>query len=270
MTNRRYTVVLGALAIMVLLSGCSMVSVPSSGTDDGGPDSDPDPEVVFEGAYVHADELEDVQGVRTNNVTNGSESVIERVRVKQRPYVDERTKVLESPDPGRIGNVYVSNATENWFYYPNSSVAEYFAPEEPFTNEEVRSSRASMAEKQLENYSIEYRGTERVADRETHVLDVKAKNETVEKGISTIVGDTEYVFALETSNPAEDLRTVEQTLWIDTEYDYPLKEKVVFEQPNGERIVMTERFESVRFNTGLDDETFAFDPPENATVRDIS
>jgi len=52
------------------------------------------------------------------------------------------------------------------------------------------------------------------------------------------------------------------------EYDYPLKERVVFEEPNGERIVMTERFVSVAFNTGLEDETFAFEPPENATVEE--
>jgi len=42
----------------------------------------------------------------------------------------------------------------------------------------------------------------------------------------------------------------------------------VFEEPNGERIVMTERFVSVAFNTGLEDETFAFEPPENATVEE--
>jgi outer membrane lipoprotein-sorting protein len=114
-------------------------------------------------------------------------------------------------------------------------------------------------------YDLEYRGTERIADREAHVLAIEAKNEIVEEGISVIVGDTEFVYAIETSDPSDDLEAVEQTLWIDAEYEYPLKERVVFEEPDGERIVMTERFDSVAFNAGLEDETF--DPPTNATVN---
>ncbi|WP_254523466.1 LolA family protein [Natrinema caseinilyticum] len=270
MANRRHTAVLGLLALMVLLSGCSMISTPAAENEDGTTDTEPNLSKVFDGAYVHADDLEDVQGTRTNKVTNESETVVETVRVKTRPYINERTTVLDSADSGRIGNIYVSNATKNWFYYPDSNTAEYFVPDELFDNEETRSARAETADETLDKYNIEYRGTEQVANRETHVLDLEAKNETVEKEISAIVGETRFVFALETSNPKEKLRVVEQRLWIDTEYDYPLKEKVVFEEPDGERIVMTEQFESVTFNTGLDDETFSFQPLENATVRDIS
>lgn len=270
MANRRHTAVLGLLALMVLLSGCSMGSTPSAENEDGTTDPDPNLSKVFEGAYVHAEDLEDVQGTRTNKVTNGSETVIETARVKTRPYINERTTVLDSPDPGRIGNIYVSNATRNWFYYPESNTAEYFVPDEPFDDEEIQSDRAEMADENLDKYDLEYRGTEQVANRETHVLDLEAKNETVETEVSAIVGATRFVFALETSNPKEELRVVEQRLWIDTEYTYPLKEKVVFEEPDGERIIMTEQFESVTFNTGLDNETFSFQPPENATVRDIS
>ncbi|WP_226040958.1 DUF2092 domain-containing protein [Natrinema sp. DC36] len=273
MTTRRFAAVLGIIVVGVLLSGCIAFDAPSSGPDnpDGPDDSDgPDPEAVFEGAFVHADDLEDVQGNRTSEVTNGSVTVTELVRVQERPYIDERTEVLDASDPAAKGNVYVSNASKNWFYFPDSQVAQYFKPDEPFDNERVRSDRAKMADQQLEKYDLEYQGTEQIAGRDAHVLDVEAKNETVEKGISAIIGDTKFVYALETSDPKDELQAVEQTLWIDTEYDYPLKERVVFEQPNGERIVMTEQFESVSFNTGLDDETFTFEPPENATVQDIS
>ncbi|SEQ46057.1 LolA family protein [Natrinema salaciae] len=266
MTTRRLVAVLGIVLASVLLSGCVALDTPPDG--DEGPDVDP--EAVFEGAYVHADDLEDVQGNRTSEVTNGTVTVTERLRVHERPYVDERTEVLNASDPETIGNLYVSNATKNWFYYPDSQVAQYFEPDEPFESESVKANRTKMAERLLEQYDIEYRGTERVAGRETYVLDVEAKNETVEEGISAIVGDTKYVYAIETSSPRRELETVEQTLWIDTEYEYPLREKVVFEEPNGERIVLTERFESVSFNTGLEDETFAFEPPANATVQDIS
>ncbi|WP_408959222.1 LolA family protein [Natrinema sp. 74] len=266
MTNRRFAVILVLLAVSVSLSGCAALDTPSSEREA----STPDPEAVFEGAYVHADDLVDVTGVRRNKVTNGSHTLTEVMQVYDRPYVDQRTKVIDAPNSKRIGNVYVSNATKNWFYYPNAGVAQYVEPAEPFTNDEVRSSRAEMAAMNLEKYDIEYNGTDQVAGRETHVLDVEAKNETVEKGISAIVGDTEFVYALETSNPRKELRVVEQTLWIDTEYNYPLKEKVVFKVPGKERIVMVEQFESVTFNSGLDDETFAFEPPANATVQNIT
>lgn len=266
MTTRRFAAILSVVLVSALLSGC--VALDSS--PDDGNESEVDPEAVFEGAFVHADDLQDVQGNRTVNVTNGTVTMTERVRIQKRPYVDDRSVTLDSSDPATIGDVYVSNATRNWFYYPDAQLAQYFEPEEPFDNDAVRADRADMAERRLEQYDIEYRGTETVAGRETHVIDVEAKNETVEKGVSAIVGDTEYVYALETSSPKEELETVEQTLWIDAEYEYPLRSKVVFDVPDGERIVLTQRFESVAFNTGLEDETFAFEPPENATVEDIS
>lgn len=259
---------LALLALSVPLSGCAALDTPSSDSETA--DSDPDPEAVFEGAYVHADDLADVTGTRRYEATNGTHTLTEVVSVQKRPYVDERTTVVDASDPERIGNVYVSNATRNWFYYPDERVAEYFEPDEPFDDDEVRESRAEMAAEKLEKYDVEYNGTERVAGRKAHVLDVEAKNETVEKGISAIVGDTKYVYALETSDPREEYLTVEQTLWIDAEYEFPLKERVVYDGPGEERIVMTESYESVTFNGGLDDETFAFVPPENATVYDIS
>ncbi|MFC6769204.1 LolA family protein [Natrinema soli] len=268
MTTRRFAAVLGVIVVGVLLSGCVAFDAPSSDPNDPDDSDGPDPEAVFEGAFVHADDLEDVQGNRTTKVTNDSVTVTELVRVQKRPYIDERTEVLDASDPAARGNTYVSNATMNWFYYPDSQVAQYFEPDEPFDSETVRSDRGEMAAEKVDKYDLEYQGTEQIAGRDAHVLDVEAKNETVERGISAIIGDTEYVYALETSDPKDELQAVEQTLWIDTEYDYPLKERVVFEEPDGERIVMTERFESVAFNTGLDDETFAFEPPENATVEE--
>jgi outer membrane lipoprotein-sorting protein len=268
MATRRFAAVLGVIVVGVLLSGCVAFDSPSSDPNDPDDPDNPDPEAVFEGAFVHADNLEDVQGNRTTKVTNGSVTVTEVERVQKRPYVDERTEVLEASDSAAIGNIYVSNATMNWFYFPDSGVAQYFEPDEPFDDDAVRSDRAEIAAEKVEKYDLEYQGTEQIAGRDAHVLDVEAKNETVENGISAIIGDTKYVYALETSDPKEELQAVEQTLWIDSEYDYPLKERVVFEEPNGERIVMTERFVSVAFNTGLEDETFAFEPPENATVEE--
>ena len=132
----------------------------------------------------------------------------------------------------------------------------------------MRTARADEADRQLEFYDLEYRGTETVADRETHVLDVTAKDEAVTDGLSVLVGDTEFVYALETVDPASELEVTEQTIWIDTEYEYPLKERVVAEGVDGEAYEFTERFETVTFED-VDDGTFAFEPPANATVEEL-
>ncbi|SDQ44391.1 LolA family protein [Natronobacterium texcoconense] len=269
MAYRRVAPLLSILVIITLLAGCSLPA------GDSNPSTlEEDPADVFEGAFVHADELESVHGERTTEIVigNGSdaETRTERVAVYERPYVDYRSEVLESSEPDRVGDVYVSNASTTWWYDPDANAASYFAPEEPFDDDAVRSDRAEQADYQQDLYDLEYEGTETVADRDAHVLAVEAKNETVTEGLSVLVGDTEFVYALETVDPGEELVVHEQRLWIDAEYEFPLKEQLVVEaDEENERYVMTERFENVTFNGDVDDETFAFEPPENATVTDL-
>lgn len=268
MATRRLAAVLVVLVVTGLLAGCTALEDPATDPDTADSDSDPDPAAVFEGAYVYDEELEDLRGVRRVEMTDGDRTVTEVVRVEKRPYVDERSEVLEASDPAWVGNVYVSNATRNWNYDPDAGVAQYFEPAEPFDSDEVRSDRADMAAEKREVYDFEYRGTDRIADREAHVLAVEAKNETVERGVSAFVGNTKFVLPLETSDPSEDLDIVEQRLWIDTAYDYPLKERLVYETESGERYELTMTYASIAFNVGLEDERFAFEPPENATVEE--
>lgn len=269
MASQRFVAVLGALAILVLLGGCIAFSPPASDEpdpDDPKPD-DPEPAALFKSTFVYGDDLEDVSGEMTIEITGGDETISETVRVHERPYVDYYEEVLETTEPEQDGAIFASNASGAWWYYPESSLAQHHEADEPFESEAVRSDRAEMAEMQLEWYDLEYRGVEEVADRETHVLDVDLNEESVENGVSVLIGSTEYIYALETVEAPDELNIVEQTVWVDDEYDYPLKERMVFESADGERYEMTERFETVSFNNGLDDETFEFEPPENATVE---
>ncbi|APX00133.1 DUF2092 domain-containing protein [Halobiforma lacisalsi AJ5] len=286
MTSRRTAIVLCLLVLVVPLSGCVVLEDgddgPSTTAPKPGPEAEseqsPDPAAVFEGAFVHSEALENVRGERTTTVTIGepgdAETRTERVAVVERPYVEYRSEVLESSAPDRVGEVYVSNASVSWWYDPDGPSASYFPVEEPFDDDAVRADRAAQADRQSDLYDLEYLGTETVADREAHVLAVEAKNETVAEGISLLVGDTEFVYALETIDPTEKLVADEQRLWIDAEYEYPLKEELVVSAESADdadRYVMTERFETVTFNDGdVGDDTFAFDPPENATVTDLS
>ena len=259
MISRRAAAVIGVL-VLVLTSGCVAVAPPTN---------EPEPEAVFESAFVYGDNLEDVSGEVTVTVNGSNGTSTETLRVAERPYVDYRDEVLESTAPGRVGDQYISNASTTWWYYPQSEMAQRFEPAEPFDNDAVRADRAEQAAEYSQWYDLEYEGTEKVADREAHILDVEAKEEAVERGISVLVGDTEYVYAVETVEAPDDLTIVEQKIWIDTEYDYPLKERLVYEGPNGERHEMVHEFETVSFNEGIGDERFAFEPPEDTVVQEL-
>ncbi|WP_440769641.1 LolA family protein [Natronorubrum sp. DTA28] len=263
MASRRFNAVLGALVILVLIGGC--IAFSPSANDDPEPD-DPDPEALFESTYVYGDTLEDVSGEMTIEITGGNETVSETVRVHERPYVDYYEEVLETTEADQDGAIFASNASGAWWYYPESSLAQHHEADEPFESDAVRSDRAEMAQMHLEWYDLEYLGVETIADRETHVLDVDLNEEAVADGISVLIGSTEYVYALETVEAPDELNVVEQTVWVDDEYDYPVKERMVFEI-GGERYEMTEEFDTVSFNEGLADETFEFEPPENATIE---
>ncbi|WP_255192365.1 LolA family protein [Natronobeatus ordinarius] len=258
MRSRRLSIFLCLLAVVVL-AGCTFAETPSD---------EPDPDELWERTFVYDERLEDVTGERTSEATTNGETVSETVRVHERPFVDYRTEVLDSSNFDREGDVYVSNATITWWYDEGANAASYFQPDEPFGSEAVRDARAEQAAEQRDLVVLEYDGTETVADREAHVLVVEARNESVADGISLLVGDTEFVYALETVDPTESVGATEARVWLDAEFGYPLKEEVVFDVPGEEPYRYTERFETVSFNDGLEDEQFAFEPPADATVEE--
>ncbi|OVE86065.1 LolA family protein [Natronolimnobius baerhuensis] len=268
MTTRRVAALCGVLILMALVSGC--VTVPSS--DDPGSEADPDPEALFEGIFVYDDALEDVDGVVTGEWGGYNQTLSERERIQERPYTDSRTETLESTATDQPTPVFISNDTTRWWYYPDGEQADRYVPEgAPYDDNEIRTERATMAETERERYDLEYGGTDQIADREAHVLDLEPKNESVETGVSVLVGDSTYVFALETVDyeDEDELRTVSHTVWLDAEYNYPLKEAVVWERDDGSEYRITEGFESVTFNSGLEEETFEFEPPDDVDVYEL-
>lgn len=252
-----------ALALAVVAGGL-FIGLPSA-------DSPPAAEDVFEGAFVHAEDLEGVAGVQVTTLERDGEVVRhERLAVRERPYTDYRHEILDSSDPDRIDEVYVSNAAGSWWYHPDEGTVTAYEPAEPFDDDAVRESRAEQADRQQRLYDLDYRGTETVADREAHRLAVTARNESTTAGISLLVGDVEFVYAAATIDPTAELHVVEQTVWIDAEHDYPLAERLVVEDPDGDRYVLAERFESARFDPGFETGAFDFDPPANATVERVT
>lgn len=254
------------LAVVALLG----VGTPIESFDDGERtgDDELDPEILFEQGFVHGDELESVSGQRVTEATDGTRTVRTVHRVVERPYVEYRSEVIDAEDPTAVGDTFVSNATTTWWYDADEHEVEYLAVEEPFDDEAVEAARAEEAARQRELVEVTYRGTETVADRETHVIDVTATNETV-AGVSLLVGDLELVREVESTESRDDLAIVEWTVRIDAEYGYPLAETVVVDGSDGE-YVLSERFETVSFNDDLREEPFVFEPPPDAEVRSLS
>lgn len=270
-----------SLAAVVLLAVVALlgVGVPAAllGVDaptvlpdegDPSPDAEPDPDALFERGFVHGDGLESVSGERVTEVTDGTDTVRFVHHVAERPYVEYRSEVIEAEDPDTVGDAFVSNATTTWWYDADDHEVEYLTVEEPFDDAAVEAARAEEAERQRELVEVTYRGTETVADRETHVIDVTAVNETI-AGVSLLVGDIELVHEVESSESRSDLEITEWTVRIDAEYGYPLAETVVVDGDDAE-YVLEERFETVTFNDDLSEGTFVLDPPADAEVRSLS
>jgi len=90
--------------------------------------------------------------------------------------------------------------------------------------------------------TVQYRGTETVAGRSTYVIDLQPV--------------------------ADNASLVEATLWLDTEYLYPIKRHTVVDR-HGERYEFTSVPQNVTFNPDFPADTFAFDPEslsENVSV----
>lgn len=267
MIRSRATWLAVVVAALALAAGCVAIGPLA---DEPPAEDEPDPEMLFDHAFVYDEDLQDVSGERLTTVEVADERRTELVAVDERPYVEYRSEVLDSSLPDREGDVYASNASTTWWYDATENAATYYEVEEPFDTDAVRDDRAERADDHREQYDLSYEGTGTIADREAHELRAELRNETVERGLSILVGDTEFVYALETVDPGEEFDVVEQRLWIDDEFGYPLKEQWISETPDGERVVYTERFESVSFNVGLADETFTFEPPADASVVDDS
>lgn len=96
-----------------------------------------------------------------------------------------------------------------------------------------------------DRFGVSYNGTTTVSGRKTYVLHI-APRET---------------------NGSSAFEDYAQTIYVDAEYFFPLKYHTQMTL-DGDHMNMTVVYRNVTFNPGLDNSTFQFDPPENATVSE--
>lgn len=92
-------------------------------------------------------------------------------------------------------------------------------------------------------YAVSFDGTETVGERRTYVVELRR-----------------------TGAGGEPVANYTQTLWLDTEWYYPLQRQTAWRQ-GGNRTLITTTYTNVTFNPGLSGSTFDFEPPPNTTIE---
>lgn len=111
----------------------------------------------------------------------------------------------------------------------------------------------------VDEFEVRYVGTDRVADRDAHVVVFTADGET-DASLTLLVGGSEYQLA--EASVGDRLGLDEHRLWIDVEHAHPLMEQSTLVGPDGQEVTVTDRYEHIRFDTVTD--AIEFDVPADA------
>ncbi|WP_340100156.1 hypothetical protein [Salinibaculum salinum] len=90
------------------------------------------------------------------------------------------------------------------------------------------------------------------------------------EGTDTVAGREVYVISIRPTATADNATTLEeykQTMHVDAEWFLPLETHIEWVSDD-RRIESTTTYRNVTFEPGIDDDTFRFEPPENATIVD--
>jgi outer membrane lipoprotein-sorting protein len=261
---RRRTLIALVTAALLVTSGCASVQVLGTDAEQSPPDAD----VIQRLGSLETLEATRAATVDYNGSVNETKSVIRLDRSTSPPEVFRR---VLAPDD-RAGDVSVYNESVSLQYdasentvtrRPNKrehgasvyNFSEYVASivaaardgdtdtadtVSPLPMVPASSDTAQIPAEKFDEFRVEYLGTDTVAGRVAHGFEVTGTSEAA--------------------------LSMNQTLWLDSEYFYPLQvdQRVELENRTYEaHVALT----AVSFNPALDEDAFAFDVPENATVE---
>lgn len=264
---RHRTLLAAAVAVLLVVSGCT--ALPSFGEADQSP---PDVDVVDR--YESLESLEAVQEstIDYGNSTNESRSTVRIDFTSDPPRQFQRVR---SPED-RAGDVTVVNASGALIYDASDNAvtrvpqtetrttarqnrSDYFARiVDAARSDEVAKPSSGVSPlpvvpatgggpqipaDAIEGFDVEYLGTETVAGRTAHGFEMTATSEAA--------------------------LSLNQTLWLDDEYYYPLKTHQVLDYGN-RTIETTTQLTKVAFNPDLSADAFEFSVPEDASVETLN
>ncbi len=206
--------------------------------DDDGDEELPDADALLEAATEAESSVETVQGIQTITMDDGTETVTTTQEVWERGPDQYRADIVEADDPEPI-DVIVSDGSTMWMYDEDDN--EAVRMELGFDQADQEALNDGFVEAFTNDTDVTIEGTDTVADRDVYVLE--------------LTGD------------GDDALYESATLWIDQETDYPVKQEIT--PTVGESVTTTTAFEEVAFDEEIDDEVFAFEPPEDAEIREF-
>lgn len=223
MSHRRLT--LGVILVAVLAASAGCASTISE---------NPDPERVGDQIQQRMDKIDSVQGTKVLRITTDGETNTTVSEYVRQPPSKVRSEVIEGSGYRSEGDFRVNTGETSY---------SYDASENTYTKYEIDHNRsgqylaAEAIDRLLNRSDVSYEGTDTVAGRNVHVVEVIR---------------TEH-----------DSTT---TLKVDQEYWYPLALKTT-SSFNGTETTLSWSHRNVSFNEPINDGAFTFDPPEEAELE---
>lgn len=249
------------LAIILAVSlVAGAIYVGGFGADE--PDSDKLVKDVLDGS----DGFETITGTRHKEIVTQNDgnvsvtSVTEKVWL--RPPDQQRREIISSDGYQDVtaGDVRVINgSTLQWYWTEGERMVVDDEWEPDVGQFDVRHAE--------EDYETEYVGTDTVAGRETHVVEITpSDNSSVQAALTLHVGDNDLdVTTVTVADANETNVSYTTTWWIDTETGYPLKERIESNANTWSRN-RTTVYQEVTFDAEIPDERFTINPPDGTFV----
>lgn len=256
--RRRRLLATGAIAAF---AGC--VAVPDGDEEASGDE-------LVEDAIETRIALTDLQARRQLTAETPDGTTTQTEAISRRPPAEKRRSVRRSDDGDPPAEtVSVTNREVSWDYHPE----ENLVMKRHHPNRVVADGPRLALENLLADYDLTHDGTDTVDGRETHRIDATptaaAAGDTAGRSIDLLVGETVYQIPLETVSETElEDATISRTVWIDDEFSYPVKERDVVRDGDGDlRHRLTVTYEELAIDEGLDSETFVYEPLADAEIN---
>ncbi|PSP20738.1 hypothetical protein BRC61_06870 [Halobacteriales archaeon QH_10_65_19] len=250
---------------VLLLSGLLLAA--SLGLGGSSTADEPDPERLVQKA-VDSRDSEPIKGVRTEVFQRDDQFEMATVAVTRQPPGHSRIEVLEAVEADSRSDLTVINESTMWRYFQDEQRAVRVDADRQVDDRTQTFHRHTR--ELLDQYEATYVRTETVEDRETHVVELTPPDDTAIKlSLDVQAGNTDYEFELE---EARDERwfVTRETLWIDKETTYPVKQEVEWTDEEGNVVGSNiQKYHELTVGADIDEEeAFDFDPPERANVTD--
>jgi len=252
---------------VLLLSG--LLVAASLGLGGGPTDDEPDPKELVRDA-VESTDNKPIEGVRTEVFQRDNQFEMVTVSVTQQPPSYSRIEVIESIETDERSDVTIVNGSTMWRYFQDEQRAVRVESERALSD--ATQVFQGQTRELLNRYQANYVGTERVEDRSAHVVELTPPDDTtIALSLDVQAGETDYEFELEEASE-EQWYVTQETLWIDTETAYPIKQRIEWTDQEGDVVASNIRtYHELTVGAEInEEEAFEFEPPKRVDVTGVT